>query len=70
MTHYEFEKMIQNKLGLRHRPVRFIDRDLAFNRAKSGESRQAVILGCDGRFWVVCFRDAGTLLKAGYEKAI
>lgn len=28
-----------------------------------------VVLGCDGRFWVVSAKDAGRLTKAGYELA-
>jgi hypothetical protein len=26
-----------------------------------------VVMGCDGRYWVVSARDAGKLRKAGYE---
>lgn len=26
-----------------------------------------VVMGCDGRYWVVSARDAGMLRKAGYE---
>lgn len=69
MSHYEFEKQIQNKLGLRHRPARYINGALAFEVAKSGNTRKAVILGCDGRYWVVCMRDANTLVNAGYSRA-
>lgn len=69
MTHYEFEKKLKKDLGLRHRPDRFKNRDAAFRWANNGLKMRMVMLGCDGRFWVVCGSDASRLFKLGYEYA-
>ena len=69
MTHLEFEMKLKKDLGLRNRPTRFSNRDLAFNYAENCEKPRNVILGCDNKFWVVCFADTSKLLKQGYEFA-
>ena len=51
------------------RAFRFTRRDLAFaNADRSGKGR-AVLLGDDGRYWVVTLADAARLERWGYEFA-
>lgn len=69
MTHFEFEKQIKRDLGLKYRPDRFISREAAFDWAANATKLRFVMLGCDGRFWVVCGADASRLSKKGYEFA-
>ena len=69
MTHYEFEKQLKEKLNLKYRPVRFLDRTRAFKYSNRTNKLSFVMLGCDGRFWIVCGADASRLSKQGYEFA-
>lgn len=62
-------KNYKNILGLRYEPTRFVDRDRAFGYSKNTVKLSCVILGCDGRFWIVCLSDAAKLIKQGYEPA-
>ena len=54
---------------IRNRASRFISRKLAFQCAAHAVKTLWVILGDDGRFWVVRPVDAMRLEKMGYEFA-
>ena len=69
MTRFKFETKLKKDLGLKYRPDRFIKRESAFNWANNATNPRFVMLGCDGRFWVVCGADASRLSKQGYEFA-
>ena len=59
----------KKQLGLRYEPTRFLNRTLAFNYSKRTVKPSLVMLGCDGKFWVVCPADSSRLHKMGYEYA-
>lgn len=60
---------IKQKLGLRYNPDRFQNRALAFSFSNGTVKPSRVMLGCDGRFWVLCPADANKLEGLGYEYA-
>ncbi len=67
-TNTPASKTTKEIYALRHEPARYQDRGLAFaaaHRQKAG----AVMLGDDGRYWVVCLADAARLEAAGLEWA-
>lgn len=55
--------------GLKYEPAKFHDRELAFRSLNSHIKPQRVMLGDDGKFWVVCPADASRLERAGLEYA-
>ncbi len=59
----------KKQLGLRYEPSRFSSRDAAFRWSNNTIKMSMVMLGCDGKFWVVCPADATRLYKMGYEYA-
>jgi hypothetical protein len=69
MSYYQFEKQLQEKLGLRYRPQRFLNRVLAITCSNNTTKASDVMLGCDGRYWVVCLSDASRLYRQGYQFA-
>jgi hypothetical protein len=62
-------KTIQTTLNLRHQPIAFVSGGLAKNHAATCIKPQRVILGCDGKFWIVCPADAEKLARNGYQYA-
>lgn len=70
MTHFEFETKLKKDLGLKYRPDRFLNIESAIGWANNATKLRFVMLGCDGRFWVVCGADASRLSKQGYEFAV
>jgi hypothetical protein len=62
-------KTVQTTLNLRHEPIAFVDGGLARNFAANCIKPQRVMLGCDGRFWIVCPADADRLERNGYQYA-
>ena len=54
---------------IKKRAARFIDRDLALRCAARGPKRSAVMLGDDGRYWVVTPADASRMERMGFEWA-
>jgi hypothetical protein len=60
---------IKNSLGLRNSVDIFNNRENAFGWASMSIKLQVVMLGDNGKFWVVCFSDAQKLSKIGYEIA-
>lgn len=60
---------VKNKNGLKYNPAIFSDRELAFSFAHGSVKPHRVILGENGKYWVVCPADAERLQKAGYEYA-
>ncbi len=54
--------------GLRYEPRKFLDRDRAFSCAARTKG-DVVMLGDDGRYWIVCMADAARLERAGIEWA-
>ena len=62
-------KAVQTALDLRHTPIVFRDGGLAKNFAASCVKPQRVMLGCDGKFWIVCPADAERMNRSGYEYA-
>jgi hypothetical protein len=48
---------------------KFNTRQSAFNASNRTEKASAVILGCDGLFWLVNLATMARLLKQGYELA-
>ena len=63
-------KNYKNTLQLKYEPYKFVNRENAFKWANNSLKPQRVMLGCDGRFWVVCPADAARLEKLDYEYAI
>jgi hypothetical protein len=59
----------KEQLGLRHEPARFTNRESAMRWSNNTVKMSMVMLGCDGKFWVVCPADATRLIKMGYEYA-
>lgn len=60
-----------NKInGLKNQPVRFVNRELAIYHAATCIKPQRVMLGDDGRYWIVCPADASRLEDMGYEYAV
>lgn len=56
--------------GLRHEPMRYRALRLALNAAYVHATKpMCVVLGDDGRYWVVCPADASRLERAGLEYA-
>ena len=55
--------------AIKQRAARFNDRGLAFAHAASANKTLWVMLGDDGKFWVVCPADAARLERMGYEYA-
>ena len=56
-------------LSLRYNPTQFISREAAFSWANNCIKLHMVVLGDNGKFWVVCFSDAQKLVRLGYELA-
>ena len=54
---------------IKRRAGRFIDRDLAFTHAATTIKPHRVMLGDDGRYWVVTPADASRLERWGHEYA-
>jgi hypothetical protein len=54
---------------IKARAARFIDRQLAFEHAATTVKPHRVMLGDDGRYWVVTPADAARLERMGYEYA-
>lgn len=54
-------------MNLKYQPDKFRSRELAFSCAT--RRGWCVMLGDDGRYWVVCLADAARLEAAGYEWA-
>lgn len=69
MNWYEYTKGLKEKLGLKRRPELFSNLSRAKSWANNAKKLHIVVLGCDGRFWVVCGADANKLNKLGYEFA-
>jgi hypothetical protein len=63
-------KKYKKQLNLRHEPARFINRNSAFSFSNNTIKMSIVMLGCDGKFWVVCPADATRLHRGGYEYAL
>lgn len=62
-------KNLKSTLGLRSNPDQLSSRDAAFRWAEKCIKLHMVVLGDNGKFWVVCFADAQKLVKLGYELA-
>jgi hypothetical protein len=62
-------KNLKSTLGLRNNPDQLSSRDAAFRWAENCIKLHMVVLGDNGKFWVVCFSDAHKLVKLGYELA-
>ena len=54
-------------MTLRRKPIRFHNGDLAKIWADRWPEARRVVLGDDGKWWVVVPADAATLEKNGYE---
>lgn len=52
----------------KHDIMKFHNPALAFSFLNSMTRPGVVLLGDDGKFWVVEGRDAGKLIEAGYER--
>lgn len=55
-------------LNLKYKPSKYNSRELAFSAAARSKC-DVVMLGDDGKFWVVCMADAARLEAAGFEWA-
>lgn len=62
-------KEIQKKLGLKHQPDIYQNRENAFSSLKHYVKLHIVMLGTDLQYWVVCPADAQRLYKQGFEYA-
>lgn len=62
-------KNLKVTLGLRNNVDQLSNRDAAFRWANNCNKLHTVMLGDNGKFWVVCFADAQKLSKMGYEYA-
>lgn len=62
-------KQVQTSLNLRYEPDAFVSLANALSFAHGCHKPHRVMLGDDGRFWVVCPADADVLDRAGYEFA-
>jgi hypothetical protein len=60
---------LRQTLGLRHEPIRFVSLALASSCAARSKC-DVVMLGDDGRFWIVCLADAQRLERLGFEWAL
>lgn len=60
---------LKTTLGLRNNIDQFSNRDASFRWANNCIKLHIVMLGDNGKFWVVCFADAQKLNKMGYEIA-
>ncbi len=59
----------QTYQDIKQRAARFNDRALAFQNAAHATKAKCVMLGDDGKFWVVRPVDAARLERMGYEWA-
>lgn len=62
-------KDLKVKLGLRHIPDQFSNKEAAIRWADKAEKMHVVMIGDNGKFWVVVLSDASRLMKAGYKRA-
>jgi hypothetical protein len=63
-------KNLQTTLNLRNKPAEFTNIVNAQSWASKSVKPGMIVLGEEGKFWVVCFSDAQRLVKAGYELAL
>lgn len=62
-------KNLQATLNLRNKPAEFSNKANAESWVSKSAKPGMIVLGDEGKFWVVCFSDAQRLVKAGYELA-
>jgi hypothetical protein len=67
--HNQIAAEIKKTYNLKYKPARFINRSSAFSFSQRTTKISLVMLGTDGRFWVVCPADASRLFKNGVEYA-
>jgi hypothetical protein len=60
---------LKTTLGLRNNIDQFSTLEGAKRWANNCIKLHTVMLGCNGKYWVVCFADAQKLHKMGYEIA-
>jgi len=61
---------MKNLFNLRNEIAVLSTRSAAFSFASKCVKAHLVVLGDNGKFWVVCFSDAQRLTKLGYELAV
>jgi hypothetical protein len=61
---------IKSTYSLKYSPDVFSTREAAFRSTERSVKMAIVMLGENGKFWVVCMADAQRLVKAGFEPAI
>jgi hypothetical protein len=68
MTQAQSLAALKVKLNLRYTPDVYINLGTAkFAMEHMGKKCWVIVMGDNCKYWVVCFADAGKLVKAGYE---